>query len=159
MRRRVPSRPVGALQADPLMPDSSGPSRQDLLAVAAFADLFDAPGFVAGEWHAPQTRADGMIETGYWMPSEAVAEWSQALYDHHIIDPDSDYLSEANAEFVRRVVDDPSLVTDLDLTALRRVLTFLARAERHSGGGWYEPAFASGMAQAATRRLGELADA
>jgi hypothetical protein len=136
----------------------ASPSRGDLLAVAAFADRFAAPDFVAGEWHAPLRRADGTIEIGWWSPSGAVAEWSQALYDRNIIDFDSDYLGEENAEFVRRAVEDASLVAELDLPTLRRVLTFLARAERHTEGGWYEPAFASGMAQAATRRLGELAD-
>jgi len=48
-------------------------------------------------------------------------------------------------------------VAGFNLATPRRVLTYLARAERHTGGGWFEHAFASGMAQAATRRLGDLA--
>lgn len=42
------------------------------------------------------------------------------LYDHNIIDFDSDYLSEESAAFVRRAVEDQSLVADLDLSGLRR---------------------------------------
>lgn len=55
------------------------------------------------------------------------------------------------------IVRNPSLVAGFNLATPRRVLTYLARAERHTGGGWFEHAFASGMAQAATRRLGDLA--
>lgn len=136
----------------------SGPTSQDLRAVASFGSLFEAPGFVAGQWHEPTTRDDGVIEIGWWDPSEPVSGWSQALYDSNIIDMGSGYLDEDNAEFVTRAIDDPALIADLDLPAVRRALTFLARAERHTEGGWYDRAFESGMAQAATRRLGQLAD-
>ena len=136
---------------------AESPSRDDLRAFADFSERFSALGFVAGEWIEPTTRDDGVIEVGWWSASAAVAEWEQALYDHKIIDPDSDYLDESNVEFVNRVVAKPSLLTEVDLPTLRRVLTFLARAERHTGGGWYASAFESGMALTATRRLGELA--
>lgn len=132
------------------------PTRDDLLAVASFVTQFDAPDFTAGKWHNPHFGPEG-FEVLDWGPSQAVASWEKALYDHHIIDPHSDYLDDSNVGFVNAAVANASLVTDLDLDALRRVLTFLARAERHTGGGWYEHAFESGMAQAATRRLGELA--
>lgn len=135
----------------------SGPSRGDLLAVASFATQFETPGFVAGTWHLPASRADGVVEIGWWEADPAVVAWEQALYDHHIIDPDSDYLAEDNVAIVKRVIEEPGLVSDLDLPTLCRVITFLARAERHTEGGWYDRAFGSGMVQAATRRLGDLA--
>ena len=135
----------------------SNPTAHDLLSVACFADKFDAPDFTVGEWHDPVRREDGVVEVGWWSPSEAVHTWEKALYDHHVIDPDSDYLAEDNVALVNAAIKDPALVADLNLAALRRVLTFLARAERHTGGGWFESAFESGMAQAATRRLGEFA--
>lgn len=135
----------------------TGPNRSDLLAVAALAAAFDAPGFVAGEWKGGDLSEDGSNQMPYWLPSREVAGWEAALYEHHIIDSDSCYLDEDNVQFVARALENPSLVTGLDLPALRRLLTFLARAEQHSRGGWYERAFESGMAQAATRRLGELA--
>jgi hypothetical protein len=133
------------------------PSTGDLLDVASFADKFDAPDFTVGEWHDPVRHEDGVVEVGWWSPSEVVHAWERALYDHHIIDPDSDYLAEDNVALVNESIDDPSLVADLDLAALRRALTFLARAQRHTGGGWFESAFGSGMAQAMMRRLGGLA--
>lgn len=134
------------------------PTSVDLLAVAAFSERFEAPGFDAGRWHVPTPRDDGVIEIGWWEADPAVAAWEQALYAHNVIDPDSDYLAEDNVAFVERAIEEPGLVSHLDLPALRRVITFLARAERHADGGWYDRAFASGMAQAATRRLGELAE-
>lgn len=133
------------------------PTRDDLLAVAAFANLFARTEFVAGEWVKPSPREDGVIQLGWWSASKTVADWERALYDYKIIDPDSDYLSRASIEYVNRAIADPRALADADLPKLRRALTFLARAERHTGGGWYERAFASGMAQAATKRLGELA--
>jgi hypothetical protein len=132
------------------------PSREDLLTVGAFAEQFDAPGFTVGEWVQPRVRDDGVTETGWWSASDTVIAWEAALYEHHIIDPDSDYMSGANIAFVNKAIADPSLLARVRLPRLRRVLTFLARAERHSGEGWYESAFESGMAQAATRRLREL---
>ena len=136
---------------------SNTPTRDDLVAVAAFANIFARPEFVAGEWVKPFPRDDGVIQLGWWSASETVAEWERALYDHNIIDPDGDYLSEISIEYVNRTIADPRVLTGAGLRTLRRALTFLARAERHTGGGWYERAFASGMAPAATRRLGELA--
>lgn len=133
------------------------PSRSDLIAVASFAERFAQPDFSTGEWIAPKPQEDGVIHVGWWSPSQTVAEWGQALYDHQIVDPDSDYLDQSNVDFVNRSIREPALIADLDLPSLRRVLTFLARAERHADGGWYESAFKSGMAQAATRRRGELA--
>jgi hypothetical protein len=136
---------------------SGDPGPGDLLAVAAFAVAFEAPDFVAGAWSKPAQFEDGALQMPYWSPSEDVVAWEQALYEHHIIDTDSGYLGDDNVQLVARALDDPSLVADLDLPTLRRAVTFLVRAERHSGGGWYEQAFESGMAHAATRRLGELA--
>lgn len=135
---------------------NEAPSREDLAAVASFSSAFAAPGFTPGEWVAPGEIADGFMFPWY-ASSEPVSRWHNALYEHHTIDPDSDYLGEANVALVNRVIKDPALVGDMDLPTLRRVLTFVARAERHTGGGWFAEAFKTGMAQAATRRLGELA--
>ena len=137
---------------------SKRPTNSDLAAIAVFAECFEASGFLPGEWINPPPREDGVFVIGWWSPSDVVAKWHKALYDHNIMDPDSDYLGKPNVEFVRRVTDDPSLITDSDLSSVRRVLTYLARAERHTGGGPFEEAFGSGMAQAATRRLGELSE-
>lgn len=136
--------------------DSPAPTREDLLAVAAFADQFDAPNFCPGEWHTPEAHEGGVREMGWWEAQPAITMWEQALYEHRIIDPHSDYLGKDNVNLVNAAIKDPALVDGFDLSALRRALTFLARAERHSGGGWFEEAFGSGMAQRATRRLGEL---
>ena len=132
------------------------PIHDDLLFIAAFTNRFTESDFVPGEWLAPKPREDGVIEIGWLSPSATVVEWETALYDQHIIDPSSDYLGDDSVALVHRTSEDPSLIAGLDLPTLRRALTFLARAKRHTGGGWYERAFRSGMAQAATKRLEEL---
>ena len=123
------------------MPDV--PTKNDLASVAAFADRFEGLDPSTIEWYR---RPD------------AVVEWTEALYHHHIIDFESNYMSKSNVALVNRLIEDPSPIARMGLAKLRRVLTFLARADRHTEGGWYEKAFESGMAQAATRRLGKLAE-
>jgi hypothetical protein len=66
-------------------------------------------------------------------------------------------LEESNAEFVLRLEEDPSPIADSDLETVRRVLTYVVRAERFAEGTLAK-AFQSGIAQAATKRLGELAE-
>jgi len=65
-----------------------------------------------------------------------VAAWEQVLSDHRIVNPHSAYVANNNVGSVDAAVANASLVADLNLTALRRVLTYLVRAERHTGGGW-----------------------
>jgi len=129
------------------------PTNNDLIAVATFAERFDAPGFSAGEWVPSEKQKDGSYTFPWWRASPAVSEWHRALYDHGIVDPDSGYLDESNVEFVRRLNDEPSLIANSDLPTVRRVLTYLARGE-HFDAGTFAEAFKSGLAQAATRRLG-----
>lgn len=139
---------------------NENPSRQDLLAVAAFASRFEAPDFVVGRYFVGSAVEEGVISMGGWEHSPTVLEWVQALYDHHIIDPECDYTSEENREITRRVFEeDPSMVDSFDLRALRMLLTAIARSDRFCwGSGLYEDAFRLGIAQAATRRLGDLAE-
>lgn len=137
---------------------SEMPSNEDLESFAAFTEQFDDPDFNAGEWIPPEPREDDVVVIGWWSASEVLCAWEHALYDRNIIDADSDYLSESNVAFVNESIADPSILLTATLPTLRRALTFLARAERHTGGGWFEQAFEAGMAQAATRRLQQLAD-
>lgn len=134
------------------------PSAEELRALSKYAVAFASPGFVAGEWVHPESRDDRVIVLGWWSSSETVLEWEQALYDHHILNLQSDYMAAENVDFVSQAIENPDLLHDADLDKIRTALTFLMRAERHTGGGWYEKAFAAGMPQAATRRLGELGE-
>ena len=135
---------------------SQKPTKSDLAAVAAFTEHFEAPGFSPGEWISSEKQNDGSFTFPWWKASCVVSEWHQSLYDHKIVDPGSGYMDDPNVEFVRRLNEDPSLITDSDLPTVRRVLTYLARGE-HFDAGTFAEAFKSGLAQAATKRLGELA--
>ena len=110
-------------------------------------------------WDVPgSVGEDGVVSIGWWEHSPAVSEWAQALYDHHIIDPECDYMGEANRELGRQAFEAPELIGTLELPALRMLMTAIARSDRFDwGSGLYEEAFEKGIAQAATRRLGELA--
>jgi len=134
---------------------SKRPTKSDLAAVAAFSELFDAPGFSPGEWVPSEKQKNGSYTFPWWNGSQVVNEWLQALYDHNIIDPDSGYMEESHAEFMLRLKEDSSPIADSDLATVRRVLTYVVRADRFVEGTLAE-AFHSGVAQTATRRLGEL---
>ena len=136
---------------------SEEPTKSDLAAVGAFAESFDAPGFMPGEWIPSEKQADGSYTFPWWKWSPEVSDWHRALYDHKIVDPHSGYLDESNVEYIQSLHQDPSLIDDSDLPTLRRVLTYLVRSERFVEGTLAK-AFKSGIAQAATRRLGEMAE-
>lgn len=86
-----------------------------------FVSAFDESAFVAGEWVQPKRREDGVIVIGSWDASDVVGRWERALYDRHIVDPESDYLSDEFAEIMRRFLDDP-------LSCWRRIWRPFARS-------------------------------
>lgn len=136
---------------------SSEPTSADLLAVCTFARRFEEPDFVAGTWTPPSKGDDGVIQVGYWVASEDVAAWEQALYEHHVVIP-FDWSEPAWARQMRRYYEDPDLLESADLATVRQVLTALVRAERFSEGTLAE-AFEAGVPQAAMRRLQDLTGA
>lgn len=72
---------------------SSAPANNDLATVAAFSDRLEDPEFLPGEWFNPPPGEDGTLVMGGWPPSAVVAEWHMALYEHNIMDRNSDYLA------------------------------------------------------------------
>ena len=136
---------------------SKRPTKSDLAEVAAFTKRFEAPDFSPGEWVPSKKLRDDIATLPWWKGSPEVNEWNKALYDHNIIDPDSDYMSESAANLINRSMEHPSLVAELDLPTIRMVLTCISRVERFVEGTMAE-AFHLGLAQAATRRLGDFVE-
>ncbi len=130
--------------------------RKDLLAFKRFADAFDAEGFHAGRIHTSEEVEPGVHSWPWWEASPVAGEWHQALYDNGIIDPESDYLSVEFAQQMRQFEADPTLLSAADLSTVRTVLTNISRGERFCDG-YMASMFDTGVAQAATRRLVELA--
>lgn len=133
---------------------SEGPTRDGLLAVCTFVRRFETPDFAAGAWVSPGHREDGVLQIGYWAPSEAVARWQDALYEHHVVVA-FDWTESKWRRQMRRYYADPGLLGQARLVTIRKVLTTLVRAERFSEGTFAE-AFERGVPQAAIRRLREL---
>lgn len=134
-----------------------GPTREDLLAVSTFARNFDVPGFVAGEWVYPVPGKEGVLQIGYWAPSEDVARWQAALYEHHIVQA-FDWMEPEWTFQLRRYSRDPDLLDRATLLTVRKVLTTLVRAERFCEGSLAE-SFERGVPWAAMKRLGMLSAA
>jgi hypothetical protein len=138
------------------MMQSEEPSTDGLAAMGEFATAFEAEGFAAGEWTSPERQEDGAIQLCYWSPSEQVILWEQAVYDLHIVDSSSDYMGEDMGHLLQQFQQDPSLLLASDLATVRAVVTNIVRGERFCDG-YMAGMFESGVAQAATRRLGQLA--
>jgi len=134
------------------------PSSGDLLAFRRFADAFDAENFDAGRVHSSEEVEPGVYSWPWWEESPIVGEWHQALYDNHVIDPESDYLSEDFAAKMRQFEVAPALLDGADLQTIRTVLTNISRGDRFCDG-YMASMFENGVAQAATRRLVGLASA
>lgn len=131
------------------------PDELDLGAFERFAVAFDSEDFDAGTVHPSEEIEPGVHALPWWESSSVVTEWHDALYDHHIIDGSSDYLSEEFASRMRDFVSDTSLLASEDLVTIRTVLTNISRGDRFCDGYMAEM-FENGIAQAATRRLVEL---
>lgn len=136
--------------------DETRPTRDDLLTVLTFARSLGEPDFVAGEWVSPPPDDDGVTMLGYWLPSGDVARWQAALYEHHLVLP-FDWTAASWRRQMRRYTVDSSLLEQVSLLTIRKVLTTLVRAERFCEGSLAE-AIELGVPQAAMRRLGELAE-
>lgn len=109
---------------------SDGPTREDLLAVAAFA-----PALEGQDAHA------------------SIQEWNEALYEYRIAPVPYTGIHWLT---MLQIADDLSLVECADLDRVRAMMTFISRAERFAGG-WLDWAADTGVAAALSRRLGELA--
>lgn len=136
---------------------SDAPSKDELLSMAEFVTAFESADFVAGEWISAVMCPDGIMQVGRWSPSDCVMRWEQAIYDRHLVDPDSDYLSGQFSMRMQSYMRDSSLVMEADLDVVRTVLTNIVRGDRFCDG-YMADMFETGVAQAATRRLVELAD-
>jgi len=131
------------------------PDKYDLAAFTVFAQAFEEQSFVAGTVHPPEEIEPGVMAIGWWASSDVVERWHEALYHHQIIDPDSDYLSEACSRRMEEFAQNPALLKTCDLPAVRTAMTNISRGDRFCDG-YMAGMFDSGVAQAATRRLAEL---
>lgn len=138
------------------VPDSGDPRAADLLAFAPYVEAFEQADFSAGRFHPAEEIEPNTYTWPSWESSPIVSEWHQALYDRHIMDPQSPYLDAQFTVRMREFEASPSLLSDQDLSTIRTVLTYIARGDRFCEG-LIADMFEKGVAQAATRRLVDLA--
>lgn len=85
---------------------------------------------------------------------EAAWSWNDALYVHHVINPDYDI--DAARSWLQSAAADSDFVASADLGKVRAMMTFLSRAERFCDG-WIEEYANNGVIALLCRRMGELA--
>lgn len=130
--------------------------RERLQRLAAHLPTFEAAGFVFGTWVPSRTRADGVIELGWYEPSAEARAFLGNLGGW--ITP-FDWPAWANSPEGQRLLHDPAAVASASADDLGKLLTSLVRGNRFSEGtlAW---AHESGLLVAILRRaevlLGKL---
>ncbi|MFI5297240.1 MAG: DUF6508 domain-containing protein [Polyangiales bacterium] len=127
--------------------DGPRPNREDLLAVTAYADVFDAKGFSAGKY---DTKSGGLPTFDL---SPQVGALVNDIYARRIL---FSFNWPSWAEEGRRLEGDDQALARADVLTLRKLLTMHVRADRFSDGH-VAGLVRSGQMSRLLRRLGELA--
>jgi Family of unknown function (DUF6508) len=131
------------------------PDLRQLLALARYEAIFEAPGFVFAAWHEPIAGPDGVVELG-WAELTAPAEQFLAeMYERGLV-YDFDWMAWAGTPVGRRLLSTSQAVASESGAQLAKVLTALVRNDRFSEGQ-LASAFASGTLTAIASRAGVLA--
>jgi len=124
--------PITAKQIDALLP---------------FLERFEAAGFSAGTWNAPEGQFP-------WFDfNEVVTEFHQALYDNGWVTPAFDWTEWQ--ESAKKFVDSPMKIAKADATTIQKLLTTHSRKDRFCEGH-LAAMFENGHIVALLRQLREL---
>lgn len=125
--------------------------RQALLRIAAFGEVFDAPGFSFGTWEPSRQTTDGAWTMPYYVFSSAAREFLATL----VVDPSVDWPAWASTAEAQRL-RDVAAVADATPEQLVKLMTWIVRSDRFVEGS-IEGAYESGVLGAIIARAAELA--
>jgi len=128
-----------------------------LRGIASFLPVFEAPGFVFGDWVPPTRERDDVWTMGYYDLSPTAIEFIEAAYHLGWVVAGFDWGSWQHTDEGRRLLRDPESVQRADPDQLASLLTVLIRADRFVDGELGH-AYASGLLTAILRRADELAE-
>jgi Family of unknown function (DUF6508) len=126
--------------------------RDRLLRIAAFGDVFDAPGFSFGEWEPSRQTAEGAWTMPYYVFSSAAREFLTTL----VVDPAVDWPAWASTEEAQRLRDAAALAGATP-EQLVKLMTWIVRSDRFSEGS-IAGAYESGVLRAIISRAADLAE-
>lgn len=131
------------------------PTREALIALAAWLPRFESPDFRVGDWEGGEADAQGVIQMPYMAWSEEVDRLVDELGRNGLVRP-FDWMAWTSTPRGYELVTESEAVADASAADLVRILTAIVRSERF-GEGQIEAAFDRGVLQACARRAGELA--
>lgn len=130
-------------QTEGLLPITS----KQIDALLPFLERFEAAGFSAGTWNAPEGQFP-------WFDfNEVVTEFHQALYDNGWVTPAFDWTEWQ--ESAKEFVDSPQKIVKADSATILKLFTAHVRADRFCEGH-LAAMFENGHIVALLRRLREL---
>ncbi len=118
--------------------------------IAAFGDVFDAPGFEFGQWVPSRRQSNGVYTMPWFEFSAAALEFLAAGR----LDPSFNWPEWMESEEGRRLAD-PAGVGEATAAQLVKLWTALIRSDRFTEGS-LEGAYESGLLRAFIRRAAEL---
>jgi hypothetical protein len=130
------------------------PIEERLRRLSAWADPLADPGFTFGEWVAPTTGADGVIQVGWFDISDAGQQFVSEMYELGWVYA-FDWMKWLGTSDGRLLSSGPDAVASASAADLAKLLTAIIRGERFSDGE-LEGAFESGILTAIARRARQL---
>ena len=130
------------------MKQARRPTTADLVAIARWAKVFEAPDFTPGDW----VTKPGTLP--FFSQSERVRQFTRELYDRGLPLADFDWPSWS-AE-AHRLMAAPEAIATINLTTCRKLLTALVRSDRFVENA-LAAAINDGVMARVLRRIGELA--
>ncbi len=132
----------------------TAPLPERLQPFAAWAVRFADPSFNLGAWVPSRTRADGVIQVGWYEMGEAGQQFVSEMYELGWV-YDFDWMKWLGTPQGQQLTRGPEPIATASAADLAKVLTAIIRSERF-GDGQLEGAFESGILVAIARRAREL---
>ncbi len=125
-------------------------------ALGEFVDVFDAPEFRFGAWHAMEV-IDGVVSLPMFSTSAETSRFIQTCYDVKCVPSDVNWTEWKSSEEAARLRDEPGAVEGATPRQLCRLLTVMIRQERFVEGS-LNGHFESGFLMRVLRRAKALAE-
>lgn len=128
-----------------------------LAALAAFLPRISREDFRAGVPAGGERMANGVITMPHIAYGEVAREFEKVAYEHGWI-YSFDYITWAQTEEGKRLLEDPSAIDVANFDQLRKLLTWYIRAERFCDGALFQ-AFEKGQILRIVQRATVLLEA
>jgi hypothetical protein len=129
--------------------------RLQMLALTAFLERFESPGFEFGTWGGGERLPSGVLTMPYFEPSQDVVDFRAAAYTNGWVH-DFDWPAWSHTPEALELRDKPAALAAASVEQLQRLMTVMIRQERFVDGS-LEAHYKSGLLTRVLKRIAELA--